>query len=168
MLATIGYERASVEEFVGTLKAARVSLVADVRDRAQSRRNGFSKTSLSQRLQTEGIHYIHLRELGDPKEGRIAARSGEMAKFKRIYSRVIRTPEAKRALDKIVELMDTYNVCLMCYERNHTDCHRTIISYCITEMTEIDVVHLWVREIDSVGQPGRRMLHPREGAAAQV
>ena len=74
MLATIGYEKCTPEDFVATLQVRRIDVLIDIRERAQSRRPGFSKTGLSKAITEAGIEYIHLRELGDPKAGREAAR----------------------------------------------------------------------------------------------
>jgi uncharacterized protein (DUF488 family) len=67
VLYTIGYERADVASFLAALVDAGVSLVMDIREIAHSRRPGFSKRSLQQRLEGLGLGYVHLRHLGDPR-----------------------------------------------------------------------------------------------------
>ncbi|MBN2974377.1 DUF488 domain-containing protein [Roseomonas aeriglobus] len=57
MLATIGYERSTLPDFIATLRLAGTTVLVDIRDRAQSRRPGFSKTSLSEALSEAGILY---------------------------------------------------------------------------------------------------------------
>ena len=57
-------------------KHAGVKLLVDVRAVASSRRPGFSKNQLAAGLDERGISYLHLRGLGTPKDGRVAARSG--------------------------------------------------------------------------------------------
>ena len=66
VLATIGYEGAALADFIATLKAARVSLVLDIREAPISRRPGFSKRVLGAALEETGIAYLHLRGLGNP------------------------------------------------------------------------------------------------------
>jgi uncharacterized protein (DUF488 family) len=73
-LFTIGYEGASLSDFIVTLQNSGVERLLDVREVAQSRRPGFSKTALSTALAEADIGYTHLRQLGDPKAGRDAAR----------------------------------------------------------------------------------------------
>lgn len=58
-LATIGYQGAPLPAFLATLKAARVTLLLDVRGLPLSRRKGFSKTPLSEALMRIGIGYRH-------------------------------------------------------------------------------------------------------------
>ena len=78
VLFTVGYEGTDIERFVKTLKAVGIRRLADVRAVAVSRKPGFSKRRLSDRLADEVIEYIHFVELGDPKPGRDAARSGKL------------------------------------------------------------------------------------------
>ena len=72
-IATIGYEGAPLGEVLGRLNDAGVELLIDVRAVAASRRAGFSKTILGNSLNEVGIGYLHLRDLGTPKDGRMAA-----------------------------------------------------------------------------------------------
>jgi uncharacterized protein (DUF488 family) len=144
-LSTIGYEGASLDDFVETLLAARVTLLVDIRERAQSRRKGFSKSALEARINAAGISYLHLRELGDPKEGREAARAGAMATFRRIYASVLKSTEAMSALDTIEKAVSRESVCLLCYERDFKDCHRKLVSDKIESRIGCKTRHLEVK-----------------------
>ena len=73
---TIGYQESNPEAVIGTLAAAGVALLIDVRAVAASRRPGFSKRRLAAGVATVGIDYLHLRGLGTPPDGRLAARTG--------------------------------------------------------------------------------------------
>lgn len=128
MLATIGYERSSLADFIATLALAKVEVLVDIRERAQSRRPGFSKVALRDALESAGINYMHLPELGDPKEGRDAARNGNMDLFRKVVHTVMQTPRAGQALTAIERLVADKQVCLMCFERDQGQCHRKIVS----------------------------------------
>ena len=80
-LFTIGYEQAKSAAVIDELKRARVGLIVDTRAVAASRRPGFSKRQLAAGLDEAGIGYLHLQKLGTPKEGRDAARSGNLARL---------------------------------------------------------------------------------------
>src|SRR3954453_21108705 len=80
ILTTIGYEAAELDDFVATLLAAGITRLIDVRELPISRRRGFAKRALSEALADAGIVYVHLRGLGDPKEGREAARVGDLVR----------------------------------------------------------------------------------------
>lgn len=146
MLNTIGYESADLFDFVETLKKAEINLLVDVRDRAQSRRRGFSKTALAEAVNEAGIEYLHLRQLGDPKEGREAARAGQWEKFHRIYEAVMQSDLAQDAIALIQSVCEQKNVCLLCYERDHTTCHRKCISDELERRLGEKTRHLGVRK----------------------
>jgi len=85
-LATIGYEKAPLAKVVDALKAAGIEVLIDVRAVAASRRAGFSKGVLSATVEADGVDYVHLRDLGTPKPGRMAARAGRTAEMREIFS----------------------------------------------------------------------------------
>ena len=101
---TIGYEHATAPAFLDALARAKVGLLVDVRAVAASRRPGFSKRQLAAALDEHGIAYVHLRPLGTPKEGRLAARAGRAAEMLRIYERHLATAPAREALDELTAL----------------------------------------------------------------
>lgn len=125
---TIGYEGTDIERFMATLHAVRIAALVDVRAIAISRKKGFSKTALRTRLNAEGIAYHHLNELGDPKPGRDAARAGRLGEFRQIYNNHLRSADAQASLKKLAELALAQSVCLLCFERDPTHCHRSIIT----------------------------------------
>ena len=100
-LFTIGYEQTPADAVLDQLKRAGVKLLVDVRAVASSRRPGFSKNQLAAGLDGRGIAYVHLRGLGTPKEGRVAARSGKFDALHKIYAKHLRTPQAKEELDEL-------------------------------------------------------------------
>lgn len=166
MISTIGYEGSKPDDFVGTLQLVDVRMVIDIRDRAQSRRPGFSKSALRDSLEAAGIGYLHLKELGDPKEGREAARSGDFDRFRKIYASVLKTPEAAKALDQIAALSGQMSVCLLCYERDHRECHRKIVADRLESVVGSKVRHLGVRSDVSPSKPAGRMRDLGQGAPA--
>lgn len=168
MVATIGYEKASLADFIGTLKLGKIELLVDVRDRAQSRRAGFSKSALSNALRDAGIGYVHMRELGDPKEGREAARRGDFAAFRAIFTEVMASDAAKEAIAKLEELASDSEICLMCYERDQTTCHRKIVSDRLEERLGRKARHLGVREGAGKRTTTRRVHDSHQGTAASI
>lgn len=166
MLSTIGYERAELADFIATLVACDIDYLIDIRDRAQSRRPGFSKGALSASLAEAGIEYVHYKQLGDPKEGREAVRSGDYATFKRIFHQVMSSDEAKKALAEIEEIASNSTICLMCFERDFKECHRKIVADHLEDRLSVKARHLGVRKhADRLGSE-RRVRHPNQGATA--
>jgi uncharacterized protein (DUF488 family) len=124
---TIGYEGTDIERFVRTLTAVGVEAVADVRAVPLSRKKGFSKNSLRGHLENAGIKYLPMQELGDPKEGREAAKSGDYDRFREIYSAHVDQPESVAAIAKLAITSKEQAVCLLCFERDPKTCHRYIV-----------------------------------------
>ena len=143
-ITTIGYEGASPADFDAALAAAGVNFVVDVRAVAISRKVGFSKTALSERLRGRGLGYIHLRGLGDPKAGRDAARAGEMDLFRQIYGEHLTTSAAKADLAKLQMLAPSNTVALLCYEADPEDCHRLTVAKLVAKSENLLIVHLSV------------------------
>jgi uncharacterized protein (DUF488 family) len=165
-LFTIGYEGAQWRDFLASLQAVEIGLVVDIRDRAQSRKRDFSKTRLAQLLSDAGIGYQHLRELGDPAPGRIAARSGDLALFREIYAAVLRQDAAKLALETITDLMEHSRVCLLCYERDWVHCHRKIVSDRVCSETGASAGHLVAGNAKAWRDPSGRVHDPDQSLAA--
>ena len=141
-LFTIGYEQTTPTAFTDALVRAGVDLVVDVRAVAASRRPGFSKTALASGIATHGIAYVHLRALGTPKEGRLAARSGDHDTLMRIYDAHLETPAAKAALEELADLAKGRQLCLLCYERHVEGCHRLRLAQWLCERLDVPVDHL--------------------------
>ena len=142
-LFTIGYEQTPSKAVLDELEGAGVKLLVDVRAIASSRRPGFSKTQLAAGLDERGISYLHLRGLGTPKSGREAARSGNYDVLHKIYSAHLKTSQAKEELDELSALVKKSGpVCILCYERDHTNCHRQWIAEIIQDRDGVKVKNL--------------------------
>jgi len=142
-LFTIGYEQTPSKAVLDELEAAGVKLLVDVRAVASSRRPGFSKSQLAAGLDERGIGYVHLRDLGTPKEGREAARSGNIPQLEKIYSAHLKTPQAREQMDELAALVEKAGpICILCYERDHTHCHRRWIAEIIEDREGVAVENL--------------------------
>jgi uncharacterized protein (DUF488 family) len=147
-LFTIGYEQTPAKAVLDELEQAGVKLLVDVRAIASSRRPGFSKNQLAAGLDERGIAYQHLRGLGTPKDGREAARGGQIGLLHRIYAAHLKTPQAKEELDELSALVKKSGpVCILCYERDHAHCHRQWIAEIIEERDGVKVDNLVAKQI---------------------
>jgi uncharacterized protein (DUF488 family) len=141
-LATIGYEATTVDAFLATLQGAEVALLVDVRAVASSRRPGFAKTRLAANLDTVGIAYLHLRDLGTPADGRAAARAGH-DEMRRIFGEHLATERAQAALASLAELVRAgQRVCLLCFEADPAHCHRSLVADALRALVPIEITHL--------------------------
>ena len=143
VLATIGYEGATVAGFLAALKAAGVKLLVDVRAVASSRRPGFAKTRLAANVNEVGIEYLHLRGLGTPADGRAAARAGHHAEMRRIFLRHLARPESQFELATLADLVRTGpRPCLLCFEADPAHCHRSMVADALASLVPIELHHL--------------------------
>ena len=138
---TIGYEGATVGEFLATLQQAGVERVIDVRALPLSRRPGFSKSPLRAALEEAGIEYVHLKALGTPAEGRAAARAGRHADLERIYAGQLELPEAIAQGAQMIALAEEKPSALLCFEREPAHCHRTLLLDAVAP--DVEVTHLF-------------------------
>lgn len=136
-LFTIGYEGATMDEFLSALREAGVKRVIDVRALPLSRRPGFSKTPLRFALAEVGIDYVHLRALGTPAEGRAAARAGRVSELERIYAGQLELPEAIVAGQEMKRLAAEQPSALLCFERDPAGCHRTLLWRAVAGEAEV-------------------------------
>ena len=126
-LFTIGYEGTNIKAFIANLHDNNIEYIIDVRALPLSRKPGFSKTKLAQKLQSADIQYIHLGELGTPKDIR------EELKLSQDYPTFFKRMNIYLS-DKQDSIEIAYNhvmnntCCLMCFEKNASQCHRKIIA----------------------------------------
>src|SRR3954451_8581917 len=147
-LFTIGYEQTPPNAVLDELEHAGVKLLVGVRAVVSSRRPGFSKNQLAAALDECGIAYIHMKGLGTPKEGRLAARSGDMKALERIYAKHLKTPQAKEELDELSSLVTKAGpVCLLCYERDHAHCHRKWVAEIVKERDGVTIENLLPKQL---------------------
>lgn len=128
-LLTIGYQETTQAAVLDALRLAGATLLIDVRAVAASRRPGFAKSQLAAGVSTIGVGYLHLRGLGTPPDGRLAARSGHHDELRRIYGLHLETVEAQRDLAQLAAIVEAgQRVCLLCLERQPHHCHRALVA----------------------------------------
>jgi uncharacterized protein (DUF488 family) len=139
---TSGYEGLVQEQLLDRLAAAGITTLLDVRAIAQSRKAGFSKTLLGSSAASRGVAYVHLRALGTPKAGRIAARAGRAAEMEAIFSEHMETEAAQAGLAAAVTIASAAPACLLCFERDPHMCHRRLVAEAIAARTGQAIRHL--------------------------
>ncbi len=148
-MRTIGYEASTFPRVRDALVAEGVRLLIDVRALPASRKPGFSKTLLAAGLAEAGIGYVHLQPLGTPKPGRDAVRRGDVATMQRIFYDHMTTDRPQAALADAIALARATPACLLCFERDHRTCHRTLVAEMIASETGQAIVH--VQPADLIG-----------------
>ena len=126
---TIGYEQRSPEELMADLERKGIKVLLDARLRPNSRKSGFAKSAHKAACEERGITYIHDRDLGTPKEmlDRIKE-SGGYAESEVAAYREYLLNEKPEALERAVEQVSGNVTCILCYERDASNCHRRVIA----------------------------------------
>ena len=133
-IVSVGYQGRSVDELIDVLRAGEVELLVDVRLNPISRKPGLSKKPLSQALAEAGIGYQHERALGNPRDNRDP--------FDRERYEAYLRDVGSAVLAEVMELARSVRIALLCYERQHLDCHRSAILDLAVQMHSVVVLEL--------------------------
>ena len=119
---TIGYEKKTIEQFIGLLKEAKIQTLVDVRKNPVSQyKPDFNKEKLGEALRKHEIRYVHHPELGVPSE--IRRKLGETGSYDWFFKQYDENVIPK--LEKEVDLQSlNYPIAVMCVELDPTRCHR--------------------------------------------
>ncbi len=139
---SIGYEGKDIDQFLDILIRNSIQVVADVRENPFSMKFQFIGSSLKTTLAKVGIGYVHLPELGIPGSKRKNLESeGEYEKLFEEYKRKVENELGDKVL-RLIELGKQKRMALLCFEADHTLCHRGVLSSRIERLTSEKVVHL--------------------------
>lgn len=127
VLMGVGYEGVTPEDVLEQLNGRGVTTLVDVRLNPISRKKGFSKKSLSEFLTANGVRYLHVPALGNPKDNReayaeVGTDEGNAARDR--YRQLLREPPAVEALQELAALAETSSIAVFCYEHSELRCHR--------------------------------------------
>lgn len=139
---TIGYEGVTVEGLVRKLSDAGVEVLIDVRAVPLSRKPGFSKNRLAERLAVSGIEYVGLKGLGTPAEGRAAARKGRTGEMRQIFGAHLETPAAEEDMRRAIDIAKKRPACLLCFEHLPQTCHRLMVAEIMAAQSGFDIQNL--------------------------
>lgn len=154
-LYTIGYEGAAIEDLIATLARAGVTRVLDIREQPFSKRGEFSTDELRAAFGDYGIAYTHIRALGNPPAGRAAARAGHAAAFREIFSAHLNGRMGRAGVEQALGFAAAEAVCLLCLERSHLHCHRSMVAARLHAASSQTIVNLRI---------GRQTAHPSQNA----
>lgn len=133
---TIGYEGRTGPNLIAALQDAGVDVLVDVRQRAMSRRADFRGKALAALCDASGIEYLGMPDLGSTDDLRDELHaSGDIAAFMKQFKRHARKSCAD-GLRRLSDLVASKTVALLCYERCHDECHRSVVAQMLADETD--------------------------------
>lgn len=140
-LYTIGYEGQDVHDFISIIDLHQIKRIIDVRRNPISRKFGFSKRRLQELLAANNIDYVHIVELGTPKLIR------EDLKVNKDYSAFFTAfdeylAQQSAPLQRAIGLAREKPSAILCFEREHTHCHRLSVANAMAQQSALSVEHI--------------------------
>lgn len=132
---TIGYAGRSIEDVVHVLCSAGVVTLVDIRHIPVSQyKPDFSKNNLERHMRAAGIGYVHLPDLGIPRDIRsLAIGKPDRSELWEWYDRHVVNQFVGRNLHRFFNFAD-HPIALMCMEADPTSCHRHRLALALEEM----------------------------------
>lgn len=147
-LYTIGYEGLDINAFINRLRDAGVQTIVDVRELPLSRKKGFSKTAFREALAQSGIAYFHVPALGCPKDIRDRYKlDRDWATYTKSFLAYVGTQDV--TVRELVKLSQSTKACLVCFEADFSECHRTYVARAARKLGGPSVMHLAAKTIQA-------------------
>lgn len=135
MLFSMGYEGFTIEKYIRQLITNNVHVLVDVRKNAFSMKYGFTKAVLQKACVGVNIKYVHIPELGIESDKR------QELKSQHDYDMLFDNYEKTTLKDNWKSLLSVRNIleaehriCLLCFEKNPLQCHRTRVAKALMEL----------------------------------
>ena len=115
----------TIDSFLNKLIANNITVVADVRNNPQSMKYGFSKKSFKQYIESAGMKYIHIPELGIPSAMRkgLGESVSHTILFQKYETELL--PQREVEIKQLLDLTrQNERIALVCFEADHHFCHR--------------------------------------------
>jgi uncharacterized protein (DUF488 family) len=137
-LFTVGYEGLEIEGVLSLLSNLGIETLVDVRELPLSRKRGFSKNALAERLALSGIGYLHMRELGCPRAIRNRYREDrDWSRYTNDFLNYLTTQSS--AVSELSERVQRSNCALLCFEADHRMCHRSMVANAVHDLCGAEI-----------------------------
>ena len=162
---TIGHSNHPLATFIGLLRGAGVTAVADVRSIPYSRRwPQFGRPALERSLGDAGIAYVFLgAELGGKRDDPALLSEGRVD-----FERVAATESFRAGLDRVEEGARRHRIALMCAEREPLDCHRFLLVARRLHERDVPIEHILADGTTERHDATERRLVAAVGLAADL
>lgn len=160
---TIGHSSHAIEKFLGLLRQHGVEVLIDARSQPFSRSSPqFSRKALERTVTEASIRYLFM---GDLLGGRPQSRECYGADGKVDYDRVEVQEYYQRGIERLLDGLARFNVCLLCAEEDPSRCHRRLLITRTLVRRGVEVRHIrgtgtveTEEDLRARGQGGQRTL----------
>lgn len=137
---TIGHSNCTLESFIELLRLHRIEVVVDIRSQPCSRYlSHFSREELQRAIRAAELRYLYM---GDTLGGRPSSRDCYNADGRVSYDKVQEQDFYKHGIERLVDGIRRYRVCIMCSEEDPIRCHRRLLVGRSLLRQGIDVLHI--------------------------
>lgn len=144
LIATIGYEGITLEEYINRLIKEDIKVLVDVRKFPKSMKMGFSKNQLKNACNSVNIIYQHIPEVGI--DSKLRKNLSDQKSYDELFSHYMTTlnsEDVDDGIEGIIHLLKKFNrIALTCFECDINQCHRKPLSEEIESRTNIKVKHI--------------------------
>lgn len=126
-----------MQDVLSLVKSYGWEVLIDVRESPYSQMKGFSQRPLREALERIEVKYVHMPELGTPKELRRAIIEQEEYRYRYLEH----LEEEREAYGLLLKMVNDKPSVLLCFERDFKDCHRALIAERLAE-DGMAVVHV--------------------------
>lgn len=137
---TIGYEKRDGDDLIAALRDAGVEVLLDVRERPMSRKPDFRRSALEAACDEAGIRYESWPRLGSTGHQREQLKDTRDFSLFRKRFRELMVRSRATELDQLARFVEQNVVALICYEREHSECHRSVIADLLHDEIDASVV----------------------------
>jgi uncharacterized protein (DUF488 family) len=143
VIYTIGHSNREQEEFTGLLQKNKIRVLVDIRRLPGSAKYPhFNQDELSMSLDSLGILYVHLKELGGRRRQSNTSRNTIWKnKSFQAYADYMATDEFRKGIDILLEHATKQRTAIMCSEAVWWRCHRALVADYL-KSNGIEVYHI--------------------------
>ena len=123
---TIGHSKHTREQFLKLLAGAEIEVLVDVRSNPHSKWNTFAnRDNLKGVIESAGIQYLYMGDLlgGRPSDADVYNEETGKADYLMIQEK----DYFKEGINRLLDGLKKYRVCIMCAEENPNSCHRNFL-----------------------------------------
>ncbi|HUU64432.1 MAG TPA: DUF488 domain-containing protein [Dehalococcoidia bacterium] len=138
---TIGHSNHPSETFVRLLTQTEIEVLVDIRSNPGSQWASYANPcDLEQILRAVGIQYIYLGDMlgGQPDDPDCYNPQTGKADYKEMQKKEF----FKRGINRLLEAMKTYHICVMCAEENPSSCHRNLLVSESLRREDVKILHI--------------------------